>query len=108
MKIITESPKESLDTLRTQLHKAVFGYAISEGFQSNEVDEYFFVEVNRVGDHIECEVRAELDYDGLNTLCGHLNPILQKYNPAAYFEPVQPGIIVSPYIYKIDSSKSLF
>lgn len=74
MKIITESPKESLDTLRTQLSKTVYKYAISEGFQSNEVDEYFFVEVNRVGDHIECEVRAELDYDGLSTLCDQLNP----------------------------------
>lgn len=107
MKIITESPKESLDTLRTQLHKAVFGYAITEGFQANEVDEYFFVDVNRVEDHIECEVRAEIDYDDLDKLCAKLNPIVQKYDPAAYFEPVQPGIIIS-YVYKNGSSKSLF
>lgn len=107
MKIITESPKESLDTLRTQLHKAVVGYAIAEGFQTNEVDEYFFADVNRVEDHIECEVHAELDYDGLSALCDQLNPIVQKYDPAAYFEPVQPGIIIS-YIYRNGSSKSLF
>ena len=92
---VAKSSKEVVNNLITRLSKTIYKYAISEGFESNEIDEYFFVNVNRYADHIECEVRAELSYYGLNTLCAQLNPIVQKYDPTAYFEPVECGIIIS-------------
>lgn len=62
------------------------------GFLPDEVDEYSVVEVTEEDGRIKAEVRAELDYDGLFELCEALNPIVEKYDADAYFEPVEPGI----------------
>lgn len=59
-------------------------------FEASEVKEYSFVDVNGDG---TIAVRAEVDYDGLETLMSVLNPIIQKYDKDSYFEPVEPGII---------------
>ena len=71
----------------------------SFGFDENEVNDYFFVDVTPIEigeDHHEAvrvEVRAEVSYDGLEKLMDALNPIIESYDSYAYFEPVEPGII---------------
>ena len=68
------------------------------GFEEDEIDEYSVVEVTEKDGSIKAEVRAELDYDGLIELCQALNPVVEKYDKNAYFEPFAPGII-DAYIY---------
>ena len=97
----------AIDKLHNQLYNKIVKYGLSEGFLENEIDDYFFVTVLKVYDHIECEVRAEVDYEGLEELCDLLNPVVIKYNPAAYFEPVSSGIIEA-YIYPTGKNKALF
>ena len=68
------------------------------GFEEDEINEYSVVEVTEKDGSIKVEVRAELDYDGLIELCQALNPVVEKYDKNAYFEPFAPGII-DAYIY---------
>lgn len=56
-------------------------------------DEMYVLDVRKEGDQICCEVRAELDYEGLENLIEVLNPIIQQFNKGSYFEPVTSGII---------------
>lgn len=97
----------AIDKLHNELYNKIVKYGLSEGFPENEIDDYFFVTVMKAYDHIECEVRAEVDYEGLEALCDLLNPVVQKYEPAAYFEPVTSGIIEA-YIYPTGKNKALF
>lgn len=97
----------AIDKLHNELYNKIVKYGLSEGFLENEIDDYFFVTVMKAYDHIECEVRAEVDYEGLEALCDLLNPVVQKYEPAAYFEPVTSGIIEA-YIYPTGKNKALF
>ena len=97
----------AIDKLHNELYNKIVKYGLSEGFPENEIDDYFFVTVLKAYDHIECEVRAEVDYEGLEALCDLLNPVVQKYEPAAYFEPVTSGIIEA-YIYPTGKNKALF
>lgn len=68
------------------------------GFEEDEIEEYSVVEVTEKDGKIKVEVRAELDYDGLIELCQALDPVVEKYDKNAYFEPFAPGII-NAYIY---------
>ena len=68
------------------------------GFEEDEINEYSVVEVTEKDGSIKVEVRAELDYDGLIELCQALDPVVEKYDKNAYFEPFAPGII-DAYIY---------
>ena len=71
------------------------------GFTPEDIKDYTVVDVNLNSDSdmIEVEVRAEVEYSGLEALCEALNPIVQYYDEDAYFEPVESGII-SAYLDK--------
>lgn len=62
------------------------------GFSPDEVNAYSSVELTEDEGRIRAELRAELNYDELIDLCEALNPIVEKYDKDAYFEPVEPGI----------------
>ena len=93
--------QDLIDDIRSNIYTKVKAVATSPdfGFDENEVDDYFFVEVSatEIGeDHheaIRVEVRAEVSYEGLEDLMEALNPIIESYDSYAYFEPVEPGII---------------
>ena len=57
--------------------------------------EYAYVDVTKEEDGVRVEVRAELNYSGMDKLSDALNPIIQKYDKYAYFEQDQPGIIIA-------------
>ena len=61
-------------------------------------DEMYIVEVDREDDHIKVEVRAELDFDGMMNMSEILDEIIRSYDPDAYFDFDQPGIM-DAYIY---------
>lgn len=87
----SKQPNSKLNQIRDKITKVVKNVMMFEaGFSEDEVEEYSVVEVDPSG---KVEVRAEVDYDGLMSLCDALNPIVQRYDKDSYFEPVQPGII---------------
>ena len=87
----SKQPNSKLNQIRDKITKVVKNVMMFEaGFPEDEVEEYSVVEVDPSG---KVEVRAEVDYDGLMSLCDALNPIVQRYDKDSYFEPVQPGII---------------
>lgn len=68
------------------------------GFSEDDINDYLFIDadhhIDEDGDEFfVIEVRAEVSYDGLMKLCDALNPIVQKIEAYAYFEPVTSGII---------------
>ena len=87
----SKQPNSKLNQIRDKITKGVKKVRrLEAGFPEDEVEEYSVVEVDPSG---KVEVRAEVDYDGLMSLCDALNPIVQRYDKDSYFEPVQPGII---------------
>ena len=105
----SKQPNSKLNQIKDKITKVVKNVMMSAefGFPEDEVEEYSVVEVDPSG---KVEVRAEVDYDGLMTLCDALNPIVQRYDKDSYFEPVQPGIIRAWLENKndvVESSKSL-
>lgn len=93
--------QDLINDIKSNIYTKVKAVATSPefGFDENEVDDYFFVEVSatEIGeDHheaIRIEVRGEVSYEGLEDLMEALNPIIESYDSYAYFEPVEPGII---------------
>lgn len=93
--------QDLINDIKSNIYTKVKAVATSPkfGFDENEVDDYFFVEVSatKIGeDHheaIRVEVRGEVSYEGLEDLMEALNPIIESYDSYAYFEPVEPGII---------------
>ena len=93
--------RDLVEDLKNVIWTKVSNVATSDsfGFDENEVNDYFFVDVTptEIGeDHHEAvrvEVRAEVSYEGLEELMEALNPIIESYDSYAYFEPVEPGII---------------
>lgn len=93
--------RDLVEDLKNVIWTKVSNVATSDsfGFDENEVNDYFFVDVTptEIGeDHHEAvrlEVRAEVSYEGLEELMEALNPIIESYDSYAYFEPVDPGII---------------
>lgn len=86
--------KFDLTKLKTEIKDKVKEVMTSPGFafDLDEVDEYSTVEVKRLDDRVKVEIRAEVDFDGLTELGEACNPIIEKYDKEAYFEPEQPGI----------------
>lgn len=84
-----------IQKIKSELKNKLYKIATSEefGFDEDEVDDYFYVNVKDLGDAIKVEVRAEVDYEGLEYLMNELNPIVYKYDKNSYFEPVTSGII---------------
>ena len=99
----SKQPNSKLNRIRDKITKVVKNVMMFEaGFPEDEVEEYSVVEVDPSG---KVEVRAEVDYDGLMSLCDALNPIVQRYDKDSYFEPVAPGIIVA-YLQSDDISSA--
>lgn len=104
----SKQSNSKLNQIKDKITKVVKKVMMSAefGFPEDEVEEYSVVEVDPSG---KVEVRAEVGYDGLMTLCDALNPIVQRYDKDSYFEPVQPGIIQAWVENKndvVESSKS--
>ena len=104
----SKQSNSKLNQIRDKITKVVKNVMMSAefGFPEDEVEEYSVVEVDPSG---KVEVRAEVGYEGLMTLCDALNPIVQRYDKDSYFEPVQPGIIQAWIENKndaVESSKS--
>ena len=97
MIILKESNNiHKINLLKKDLKSKIREVATSEefGFDVLEVDDYFYLEIEELDDgRIRVEVRAEVDYEGLEYLANELDPIIQKYDKNSYFEPVEPGII---------------
>ena len=116
--VVTSASEISSDfanTLYNEIHDAAFKVFLSPsfGFEETEIDDYLHIEVddNFVSDFTEdplvkVEVRAEVSYGGLEKLMDALNPIVQKYDEYAYFEPVTSGII-DAYIRKSKITSSI-
>lgn len=104
----SKQSNSKLNQIKDKITKVVKNVMMSAefGFPKDEVEEYSVVEVDPSG---KVEVRAEVSYEGLMTLCDALNPIVQRYDKDSYFEPVQPGIIQAWIENKndvVESSKS--
>lgn len=84
----------SSSNIENEVYDAAMNVMLSSefGFDPDELADYLFVESKQVGGSTVVEIRAEVSYDGLEKLCDACNPIVQKYDPSSYFEPVEPGI----------------
>lgn len=71
------------------------------GFTRNEAIEYSRVDIGFDDDEkrIEVEVGAEVSYDGLMHIAQELDPIIQSYDPDAYFDAEDAGLLIAviPY-----------
>ena len=72
-----------------------FGFSRNEPIDYSRVDIRFDDDENR----IEVEVGAEVDYDGLMQIAQDLDPIIQSYDKAAYFDAEDAGLLIAfiPY-----------
>lgn len=84
----------SKSSVKEALTKKIISYMKSEGFEEDEAEDYFIVEVreSETGDLV-AEVRAELDFEGSMKLAEILDPVARKYDKEAYFDAVTSGII---------------
>lgn len=88
--------KHSIKTLHDNLLNRASQLMRNMGYPLSEIADYLVVEVNPAEEGwISCEVRAELDYDGMEQMIEVLNPIVKKYDKEAYFDHVTGGIIES-------------
>lgn len=71
------------------------------GFTRNEAIEYSRVDIGFDDNEkrIEVEVGAEVSYDGLMRIAQELDPIIQSYDPDAYFNAEDAGLLIAviPY-----------
>lgn len=83
------------DKLESELHRKLVKTLTGPdfGFLEDEVDQYSVVEIRDTLDGVRVEVRAELSYDGMVNLAEALDPIIQSYDPDAYFDQDEPGIM---------------
>lgn len=72
------------------------------GFSRNEATDYSRVDIRFDDDEnrIEVEVGAEVDYDGLMQIAQDLDPIIQSYDKAAYFDAEDAGLLIAFIPYK--------
>ena len=61
-------------------------------------DEVCFVDVNKDAEKIVVEIRADLSYEGMINMSQFVDPVVQKYDPDAYFDMEEPGIM-SAYLF---------
>lgn len=94
-KVNVYTETKSLGTLVTKIQNKI-NKVLQEpeyGFTEKEIKDYTVVETEKLNDEeIKIEVRAELDYEGLDNLMTELNPIIQKYDENSYFDADAPGI----------------
>lgn len=71
------------------------------GFTRNEAIEYSRVDIGFDDNEkrIEVEVGSEVSYDGLMRIAQELDPIIQSYDPDAYFDAEDAGLLIAviPY-----------
>ena len=65
------------------------------GFDADEADNYLSVDTEDKDGFTEVHVGAEVSYEGLESLAEALNPIIQKYDPDAYFDMEDTGRLVA-------------
>ena len=92
---MTPELQDIASELHQKLDKEVTEYMVDGGFPREEVKDYTRVDVTFQEGNLYIEIGAELSYRWLDELCDKLNPIVAQYDEYAYFEPAQPGIIVS-------------
>lgn len=87
-----------------------FGFSRNEAIDYSRVDIRFDDDENR----IEVEVGAEVDYDGLMQIAQELDPIIQSYDKAAYFDAEDAGLLIAFISYnslrrhmKVDSAADI-
>lgn len=86
--------KHSIKTLHDALLNRASQVMRMNGFPLNEIADYLVVDIQPAEDGwLNCEVRAELSYEGMSDMIDALNPIVQKYDKDAYFDHVTGGII---------------
>lgn len=107
---ITGASSINLARLKESLEKRVMKVAMSDefGFFEEDVWDYFGVDVrDDGGEAVIATITGEVDYGDLMKLCNACNPIVERYDEGAYFEPVDVGI-AEAYILKpgIRASKS--
>lgn len=86
--------KHSIKTLHDALLNRASQIMRMQGFPLNEIADYLVVDIQPAEDGwLNCEVRAELSYEGMSEMIDALNPIVQKYDKDAYFDHVTGGII---------------
>ena len=57
--------------------------------------EYTYIDAKDVDGGTEIQVRDELSYEGMMKLAELLNKIIKEVDPQAYFEPLEPGIMIA-------------
>lgn len=104
---ITSAAEEQ--TLLAELQSALTETMKSFGFEDREVPLYSRIDISENKDgYIVIDVGAELDYDAMFTLGDALDPIIRKYDPDAYFDMDEPGLMsafLEPGSVKINSSE---
>lgn len=72
------------------------------GFSRDEAIDYSRVDIRFDDDEngIEVEVGTEVDYDGLMQIAQDLDPIIQSYDEAAYFDAEDAGLLIAFIPYK--------
>ena len=83
--------------VENEINQAVSKFFASLGWDKSEVNDYTRVTIE-YNEAIKCyfiRVYAEAAYDEITMLANELDPIVEKYDPDAYFEPEAPGILVA-------------
>lgn len=82
---------ELIQKLVDVMSRPNFGFSRNEAVDYSRVDIRFDDDENR----IEVEVGAEVDYDGLMQIAQKLDPIIQSYDKAAYFDAEDAGLLIA-------------
>ena len=110
MKLEFEKAKSLIPEIKNELKAAIvqflqepkYDYSPVSAARWSRVDTDIKHDVDGPYTAIYFEIGAELDYEGMSELLDELNPIVQKIDPDAYFEPYDPGISTC-YIWYEDS-----
>lgn len=100
--------KFNFDNLRMEIVTATIDYMTANGFEEDDARAYSDFEFVDDGDRFRCEVRGEFGLDEMGELSMILDPIVQRYDPDAYFDFVTTGILeafVSKNISVVESLK---
>lgn len=96
-------------TLQSELQAALIDTMKSFGFDDDEAKEYSRIRISENKDgYIIVDVSAELNYDDMLALGEVLDPIVEKYDPNAYFDMEDPGLMsafLEPGTIEINSSE---
>lgn len=91
---IETASNSMIKNLNDELYSAASKY-LQDNFDWNlkDIADMLVINVGKVDDEqYRVEVRSELDYDELFDLVKTLDPIVEQYDPDAYFDMVEPGI----------------